>query len=199
MSLHYSNGQLSLQNISNLNWYYVGVSIGVDNKPHLNISQIPSTNFSTYNFDNYAIIRADDGNLYKLGIYTNFEGVITFSFEPATLPVTKQPVVIFIKDVTTGLIYKLSGKINAADGLIYPGLDVYNTQGNILINMPWRKPVVANRAPDVDKCVIGADFYTQSQVIVPPFIAPSTGGTILIGEGSQESILDENNKNIVGE
>jgi hypothetical protein len=199
MSLHFSNGRLLLKNTFDNQWYYLEARIGTDLLPHIMINQTIAGDFSLSDYDEYAIIRADDGVLYKLGLTTNGDGVVTYSFDAASLPVSQLPVKIFVKDSNTGLLYSLTGGISADDGNIYPAIAQYTSTGNNSIDRPFRRNSLATTI--AQPCRHAAAFFSQSIVIVGPNIPlPVTdNGAILIGEGGEDIIGEGNSENIEGQ
>jgi hypothetical protein len=198
MGLHYSNGRLLLKNTTNNEWYYISVSIGTDLLPHIKVDQTIAGDFSLSSYDEYAILRADSSVLYKLGLKTTVDGAITYLFEPAVLPVEKLPVLVFLKDQDTGILYTLTGAISVADGAIYPKLANISAINNTLLDRPFVCVTPATYTSNT--CRHPASFIVQHQIIIPPVVplpTPDEGGGIL-GE-SGESILGEGGEHIEGE
>jgi hypothetical protein len=103
-----------LKNTTDSEWYYLSATVDDDDAlPHINVNQVSQGDLSLEEFDEYVILRsADDGNLYKLGLETNGDGEVTYTFFAATLPVSYRPVRLYVKDQSTGLTYEIKATMD---------------------------------------------------------------------------------------
>lgn len=196
MSLHYSHGKLLLKNTSDGEWYFLDARIGGDLLPHLHPEQEVAGDYSLSEFDEYAIIRAVDNSLYKLSLYTNEEGVVTYRLS-AYSDITQLPVRVFIKDTTTGLLYALTLTENGDS--VYPEL---NLAGGIATTTQARRcfcPVITT--VETSRTITAATVLEECSIVLPVPIEPPTppiGSEGILGEGGEE-ILGEGGEAILPE
>lgn len=197
MPIHISNGRLLLKNFSNDSWYYIFATVDDDDSlPHIEVSQTVAGDFSLSDYDEYVILRcADDGQLYRLDLYTNGDGKIDYRFELAVLPVSKRPSRIFVKDQVTLLLYEIKATQDVNTGLVHPQVVAYSTTGNTTIDKPFRCHTPATVTEN--SCISPANFFTKATVIIPPAnnapvlpIIIGEGGEAVIGEGGDPEFIE---------
>lgn len=193
MSLHYSSGKLLLKNITDNLWYYVEVRIdSQDEHPHIYVHQEASDEDGLSGYDEYAIICADNGDIYKLGLYTNSEDVVTYSFESSAL--TKPADRVFVKDTTTGVRYSLTGVYNETYLRAYLRISQVSVSAALTtVDSPFRCHAAVTYT--ANRCKHGAAFYVRATIV-------TSRGEIEIEptpEPEQEGILDEGGVEILDE
>src|SRR5678815_803537 len=95
--------------------YYLDVRINSEGLPTLHPFQEIAYNNGEVDYDTYVLIRANNGIVYKLGLQTNDDGEIDYSWVEADLPFEKRVMTLFLKDTTTGLLYQIFGIENDID------------------------------------------------------------------------------------
>jgi hypothetical protein len=98
---HYNNGRLLLKDQNSNNWYYVSITL-LDGQPYINPGQDAVTVPATPTFAENVVIRAADGNYYRLSLYSS-EGVIFTAEEELATP--EPPYRVFLR--TDGVFYEL--------------------------------------------------------------------------------------------
>lgn len=198
MSLHFSNGQVLLKNVTDDNWYYLAVSVDAqDGLPHLAPSQESLGDLTLEEFSEYVILRcADNGVLYKLALATNEAGDIDFSFVAADVPVSQIPIRLYLKDQSTGLLYEVTASMDPFTGEVYPAVTAYSAAANTrTINKHQRCMTPVNTVEPA--CVVPADATDEGDIIVGPSTAVPRS-PILIGEGGG-AIGGEGGGGMIGE
>lgn len=184
MSLHFSNGQVLLMNTSNSEWYYLAVAVDDDDAlPHLAPSQVSLGDLTLEEFDEYVVLRcAETGDYYKLGLATNGNGDIDYSFSILTLPLAYRATRLFLKDQSTGLLYEVTAEMDPFIGGVYPAITAFgDIAGNTrTINSPFKCQSAVTRVTPA--CVVPATAMTEETIIVGPSTAVPVQ-ELLIGEG----------------
>lgn len=194
MSLHYSSGKLLLKNITDNQWYYLEVRVDAqDGLPHLYPHQTIAGDYSLSDYDEYAVIRANNGLLFKLYLETNNSGQIDFALTD-DFELEKLPSILFLKDTTTSFLYLLQLLENDQDGEVYPNLtNNFTGQTTTTVNSPFKCSAPVSVVDG--KCITKAEPLTQETVIVP--VGP-TLPTHLAGSGTGEDIVGSGNEERIG-
>jgi hypothetical protein len=191
MSLHFSNGRVLLKNTTDSEWYYLSATVDDDDVlPHINVNQVSQGDLSLEEFDEYVILRsADDGNLYKLGLETNGDGEVTYTFFAATLPVSYRPVRLYVKDQSTGLTYEIKATMDPFLGQVRPEVVVYSVASNTR-TIDKSQRCMAPVSVVTPACMVPASATDEGDIIVGPTrslprsaILIDEGGGAIGGEG----------------
>lgn len=194
MSVHFSGGRLLLQNVTDNDWYYIDVRINADGLPTLHPYQEAAFENGEVDYDVYVLIRANNGIVYKLGLETNEDGEVTYSWVEATLPFTQRVINVFLKDTTTGLLYQVTGVENDTDGIVYVNVAPATPAGvnTRTLTEPCRCPTAVSVMEEV-VVLTEAAVLEECSIVVP---AAPTLPTHLAGSGRSEPIVgsgdDEN-------
>ncbi len=138
---HFDNGRILLKDINSENWYYVSVSI-LNDAPFINPGQTVVSVPVDNSFSTYLVLKAPNGNYYKVTIYS-LGGIIYTSNNLLTIP--EPPNRVFLRSSVTGIIYELVERPDQVGdnflALILPGT---NPASNLCT--PWKliTPMTAN-------------------------------------------------------
>jgi hypothetical protein len=196
MALHFSSGRVLLKNTDDSEWYYLSASVGVDLLPHISVAQVIAGDFSLEDYDEYVVLRCSDNDtLYKLGLETNENGTITYSFEPSPSPAIYRPIRLFVKDTSTGILYEITAQQDVNTGEVYPQILAYSAANNTTITKAHRCQAAVSVLEA--SCLSPAEVMSHGTIIIPPANnAPRS--VILQGEGG-EAIGAEGGGGLAGE
>lgn len=164
---HISNGRVLLQNTTDDLWYYLGV-VPIDSEdstsePTLALDQTIVT--ITSSFSTYVVLKADNGDYYKMELVT-ISGVVTYKL---TLLSTPEPVIrLVLKNLTTDEYFRVVLVEPQEDGTVYAGLQSLLTN-LITISLPWRSEVSADFQPP--RSIISVDFLDKPLITPVDFVA----------------------------
>lgn len=185
MSYHFSQGRLLLQNVSDNNWYYLDVRINEEGRATLHPDQTIAFVNGAVDYLSYVLIRANNGIVYKLGLQTNEHGEVDYSWVEAELPFEQIPINLFLKDSTTGLLYKVTGLEDDNDGVVRVNVaQVSVTTGTETQTIPCNCPVEASAMPPESNLTEAGVLEECSIIVTPQSALPR----FLIGSGNQERI-----------
>lgn len=196
MGIHFSGGRLLLQNVSDNNWYYLDVRINAEGLPTLHPEQISAFDNGEVDYSTYVLIRANNGIVYQLGLETNSSGEVDYSWVEAEVPFTQRPITLFLKDSTTGLLYRVTGVENDIDGIVYINVAVATPSGvnTRTLTEPCTCPT-AIEVMEETNVLVEVGVLEECSIVVPAapnlpsFIAGSGRRERIRGSGSGESIL----------
>lgn len=195
MGIHFSNGRILLQNITDNNWYYLDVGLNDAGLPALRPAQIIAFNNGEVDYDPYVLIRANNGIVYKLGLLTNGDGKNDYSWVEADLPFEFRVINLFLKNSDTGLLYRVQGLIDEGDGEIRVNVSFASEAiaAGETLNVPCNCPTEASiMTPDV--VLQPAGVLEECAVLVPE---KPTLPTYLVGSGRGEKITGTDGEKIL--